>query len=379
MIGLRDSTRTSDRIRVLIIEPAGLLWGSERALLDLLGAIDRDRFDVTVACPQDGPLQSRLDELDIDTASLPIATLHTRGKVVRLNAMLAIGLLLLRMRPQVIHLNQAGITRISAIPARMLGIPLVTHVRIDEDADLLQHRLPRNLAPRVAIAVSNSVARGLEGCPCEVRVVYDAYSRRQPQRSRAEVRNSLGIALDTPVICIAARLSDGKRHDLLIRALQILPNPATHLLIVGGDGEDSSGRAYGTSVRALVRDLNLQERVTFTGMRDDVLDFLVASDIVALPSDRETFGRVLLESLSVGTPIVGVDQGGPREIIGENERGYLFTRGDVSSLAESISKALANRAESAHRTVAGSAWVAERCAPEIHAERIQQIYTDVLV
>lgn len=367
------------RPRVLIVEPAGLLWGSERALLDLLDAFDRERFEIVVACPPESPILPHLKQLGIQSICLPLALLHTRGRLARIRAMFGLAAAMWQLRPDLVHLNQAGIIRLASLPAKWMGIPIISHVRLAEDAVLIRNRLSSRLAPRAAIAISDWIGERLQGGSTSVRRVYDPYKFVRPLRARSDVRQSFGIPSDAPLVSMAARLCDGKRHDLLIRAIALLPDSRSQLLLIGGEtGGKRGGPSYESQLRAIAAELGLARRVTFAGIRDDVLDLLAASDVVALPSESEAFGRVLLESLSVGVPIVGSDTGGPREIIGNFERGYLFSSGDVQSLADALAQALGSKLESERRTRAGTAWVQTQCSPAGHARQIEAIYTEVL-
>ena len=84
---------------------------------------------------------------------------------------------------------------------------------------------------------------------------------------------------------------------------------------------------------------------------------MLASDVVVVTTDNEPLGRVLLEALSLEIPIVAAAAGGPREIIGDNERGLSFAAGDATGLAarivETISDAASTRARTTSRCASG--------------------------
>lgn len=79
--------------------------------------------------------------------------------------------------------------------------------------------------------------------------------------------------------------------------------------------------------------------VHFLGFKDNVLDYLSAADIVALPSYREGMPRSLLEALALGKIIVTTDAAGCRETVRQGWNGFLCIPGDAASLADAISKA----------------------------------------
>jgi glycosyltransferase involved in cell wall biosynthesis len=81
-----------------------------------------------------------------------------------------------------------------------------------------------------------------------------------------------------------------------------------------------------------VKDLGLEHRVTFTGARKDIREIFSISEIVySLSTKPESFGRTVLEALSLGRPVLGYDHGGVGEILSE-----IFKSGKValSSISE---------------------------------------------
>ncbi|MEH6578329.1 MAG: glycosyltransferase [Amphritea sp.] len=87
-----------------------------------------------------------------------------------------------------------------------------------------------------------------------------------------------------------------------------------HGLIVGG--EDPKRQAYAQELRAKVKQLGLDDEITFTGNRSDIWDVYAVSDLVlSLSTKPESFGRAVLEALSLGVPVAGYDHGGVGEIL----------------------------------------------------------------
>ena len=104
------------------------------------------------------------------------------------------------------------------------------------------------------------------------------------------------------------------------------------LLVVLGDGELRS------SLEEQARALNLEGRVLFTGMRNDVPEIVSCCDVFALPSINEGFGVVLLEAMAVKCPIVATGVGGVPEVILDGITGILVPPKDPAQLAQAILK-----------------------------------------
>ncbi len=95
---------------------------------------------------------------------------------------------------------------------------------------------------------------------------------------------------------------------------------------------------------------------------------------MVLASRQESFGRVLLEALALETPVVAPDLGGPAEIVGRSERGFLFRSDDADSLAVTLEEALSQPEIARERARLGREWVSIMCSPERHAVSIQRLW-----
>lgn len=136
------------------------------------------------------------------------------------------------------------------------------------------------------------------------------------------------------VLTLPGRLTRLKGHHDFIDLIDSLKdqNLAVHGLIVGG--EDPKRQAYAHELYARVKELGLENDITFTGNRSDMREIYAISDVVlSLSKKPESFGRTVLEALSIGTPVVGYDHGGVGEILGE-----LFPEGRVLLNTQGLDK-----------------------------------------
>ena len=130
-------------------------------------------------------------------------------------------------------------------------------------------------------------------------------------------------ARDRQLLVLPGRLTRLKgHHDFigLIGAL-IAEGRPVHGLIVGG--EDPRRHAYAEELRQAVRERGLGQHISFTGARSDIREIYAISDLVlSLSTKPESFGRTVVEALSLGIPVVGYDHGGVGEILA-----HLFPAG----------------------------------------------------
>ena len=154
----------------------------------------------------------------------------------------------------------------------------------------------------------------------------------QPPADRAATRALLG--LNGPTVLSVGHLIDRKGHDFAIRAVADLPGVT---LLIAGDGPREA------SLRALVADLGIAERVRFLGHVDQhqLPALYGAADITASCSDREGIANVLLESLACGTPLVATPVWGSPEVVRVPEAGRLVADRSVEAIRNGLAELLA--------------------------------------
>jgi glycosyltransferase involved in cell wall biosynthesis len=110
--------------------------------------------------------------------------------------------------------------------------------------------------------------------------------------------------------------------------------PATRLVIAGR----MIDKVYAAELNACVRQANLQERVQFVGeVPQATLAVLMRqAKVFVLPSYTEGLGRVIVEAMTVGTPVLASAAGGVRELVKDDETGLLVAPGDEGALKERL-------------------------------------------
>ena len=291
--------------------------------------------------------------------------------------------LAVRRRPALIHVNNEPLcNRAAVFVGRLLGVPVVAHVR----GDLHETRLLRWLysLPAHFIPVSNWVSANLGrlGVPAEKRTpVYDGIEldRLDLTADGAAFRRRHGIAPAAFVVGLVGLLIPWKGQRLMLEAGRILLQriPDLQLVLVGGTPDECV--EYEAELRALAGQPQFGGRVVFTGHVSDMAAAYNGLDVVVSASTSpEPLGTVVIESLALARPLVAPDHGGAVEMVEQGRTGLLFHAGDAQSLAEAILALHADPALGKRLGAAARQHALQTFAVRTHANRVQAIFDDVL-
>jgi 1,2-diacylglycerol 3-alpha-glucosyltransferase len=155
--------------------------------------------------------------------------------------------------------------------------------------------------------------------------------RPMPDVDRQAMRRRYGLDLDRYTLLFVGRVDGEKRIDLLIRALNLINRDDIQLAVAG------RGAAANT-LKKLAQDLNLGDRVRFTGYipDEDLPGLLNSVDVFAMPSEAELLSIASLEALSCGRPILAANSQALPELVDHGINGYLFNPGDARDAARAI-------------------------------------------
>lgn len=270
---------------------------------------------------------------------------------------------------RVVCANSQKALFVSALATRLMRRPLVwiLHDIITDPAFSKHTRraavLFANLFASRVVANSEATARAFVeagGKSERVRIVYCGFdAKAHPQGSpaaAAELRQRFGLG-DAPVIGLFGRLTPWKGQHVLLAALRDLPD--VQVLLVGSAmfGQE----AYEAELRQLAEKEGLTQRVRFAGFQDDVAGLMAGVDVVVHSSTHaEPFGRVVVEGMLSGRPVVATSGGGVNEIVQDGSTGLLVPPNEPKALATAISRLLTDKAFAASLGAAGRTSAAKR-------------------
>ena len=141
------------------------------------------------------------------------------------------------------------------------------------------------------------------------------------------------------IISSVGRVTQLKDYETFIKAILIVKNeiPNVAALIVGGVRSDKED--YLNSLKKLIKELNLEKNIIFTGSQSKIEQIYALSDVVISSSKKpESFGRAVAEAICMNKPVIATNHGGVKDIIIENVNGFFFEVGDDKELAMNILK-----------------------------------------
>lgn len=333
-------------LNVLQVIPTLDRSGAEKQMVLLAAGLPRDRFRVEVAAlTRLGPL-----EADLHAAGVPVTAIAKRHKLDPI----AFGRLLKFLKKRRFDVVQtwlfAGNTygRLAALRANV-PVVIATEMAVDLWKGYKQLAIDRWLSRWTDRVVGNSQAvvdyYREAGVPAErLALIYSGIDGVEPpQVDPAEVRTSLGLPAQCPLVLFAGRLAAQKAVGDLIDALDLLQHVRPDLCgLIVGEGPlrmqlEDRAHAY-----------RLDQNVRFLGHREDVPRLLAASDVLVLPSLYEGLPNVVLEAMQARKPVVATAAPGTAEAVIDQETGLLVPVHSPPALAEAIRKVIENPAL-AHR------------------------------
>ena len=381
-------------VPVVFLDQSGQLGGAELFLADLAQACSPWSRVVLL---EDGPFVSVLRDrgVFVETVALP-GKAKQWSKDAGVSAMVKAAPSLLALFQEVsrrlegaslIYGNTPKAIVLGGLMAWLRKRNLVVHLH-----DLLteEHFSPMNLkllgffVRRAGLVIANSKAtaesfKAIGGKPSLVEVVYNGFKpssfARPADFSQATLRTKLGLPSGL-MFGVFGRLTRWKGQHVALAALRSLPG--VHLAIVGEALFTDEDRAYRDELHRVAEEPGLQGRVHFFGFQSDVTPILQAMDVVVHCSVApEPFGRVIVEAMLAGTPVVATRGGGVDEIITDGHDGFLVPSADPVALALAVGRIMQDPATGSKLATAGLHSARERFSMEQTVGRICQLLKDV--
>ena len=144
---------------------------------------------------------------------------------------------------------------------------------------------------------------------------------------------------DKFIVSSVGRVTQLKDYETFIKAILLVKKEIPNIigLIVGGVRSDKED--YLNSLKSLIKELNLEENIIFTGSQNKIEQIYALSDVVISSSKKpESFGRAVAEAICMNKPVIATNHGGVKDITIENVNGFFFEVSNDKELADNILK-----------------------------------------
>lgn len=163
----------------------------------------------------------------------------------------------------------------------------------------------------------------------------EVFSPAAAKWARSAIRAEMGFADTDVVIGTVGRLVYEKGlGELFATAEELTSKHKTWKFLVVGPGE--AGQRRGAVPAGRIEALRASGSVFFADWRENVSHWLAAMDIFVLPSHREGVPRACMEAASMELPVIATDIRGCREVVNDNQTGFLVPLKDRKALARAI-------------------------------------------
>ena len=369
---------------ILFANHSGRVSGAEQSLLVLLHALSDGPYRAVCACPPTGPFQEAVSEIKCRAVEAPFRRLYKTWNPVSLCGEAAHEAWLVRslckaireVQPDLLHSNSTTAHLAGTIAARAMRVPSIWHVRDVAPLGPLGYFLGR-MSDRI-VAISKAVACTVRhyASAAQIEVVYNGIDAGTFAASAAPgtLRAELALPPRAPLVGMVGQLVPWKGHRVFLEAMRRISGLVRNAsgIVVGSDLFNDHPE-YAAELHARQRTMGLVGSVHFLGYRRDVATVMADIDVLMAPSSNEPFGRVAIEAMALGKPVVVSDSGGLPEIVVDKVTGRICPTGNAAAFADAVVELLTDRRLAAQHGAAGR----ERVMSVFSADRMVQNMTRI--
>ncbi len=373
--------------RILFVNIEGRISGAEKSLLLLIEHLN-SKHQTHLACPKQGDLAEAARILGCQTHTIPapvpkVSYLSISYFVYWLVTSIRIWFLTLYLRAEIVHANSTYAAVVSLFATVGSGAKLIWHVR-----DFTRHRTILRFCgtfSKRAIAISESVRLHLNtmGVDTEkVTVVYNGISSKMAARPDHKVADASKFPSHSPhsmTFCNIGQFVPWKRQDLFIEAAARVAAETkdVRFLLVGADifGRNDE---YRCRLERCADKLGISKQLSWVPWHKDMGHIWRSIDCLVHTAEREPFGRVVVEAMACGVPVIAADACGPSEIIADGHTGLLCKPGDPVSFSRAMLQLVKTPELMRNISSNASQHVYDRFSAESTAESVGRIYEEIL-
>jgi glycosyltransferase involved in cell wall biosynthesis len=376
--------------KILYLNPSSEVGGAERSLLDLLKHLDKKQYYPIVSFPSEGKLTWELERIEIERKVIgfhpEISKLSRENGNRSFHQFLSIPLYLL---PTIIKMGRFVRSRdidvivtngikchfIGSMVSLMTRTRLIWHVRDLVEKGWLKWMLRTwgRFFPDKIITNSHAVS-GIFSGNRRKEVVYNGIdlSHFRSGINGRRIRSQFKMGKDTMLIGTIGHFAPLKGYEELLEAIgEVVKAGYDVKLAIVGDAVYQNSNRYKQKILRILKD-----KIILTGFREDISELLASFDLSVLPSRSEGFGRVNLEAMAMGKPVISTKIGGIPEVVLDGVTGILVPPRDSKALSHAVMMLLSDSHLRESMGQEGRRRVEEHFTLQAHVQRIERIYAE---
>jgi len=297
----------------------------------------------------------------------------------------------MKEKPTIVHTHTSKAGLLGRLAAKFAGVPIIVHTphghvffgyfgslktKIFVNLERLASRVTDKIVALTSKEKDDYLLFNIDS-EDKFNVIHsgvdlDRFRELSPEEKQ-KFKGKLGIPENSLIVGTVGRLVAVKGPEYLVRAARYIISefPNTFFLFAG-DGDLKQ------KLRKRAVELGIQNNIIFLGWRSDVAKILSVYDVFILPSLNEGMGRVLVEAMALGKPLVASDVGGIPDLVTHGENGFLVPPKNSKELAKYIQILLEDIKQREKMGLAGKEMVVN-FSDEIMVESISKMYNELLI
>lgn len=393
---MRKKRSDSNRIKVLRVKTRLTIGGPDTHVLLLNTGLDKEKFAsyLVTGTVSNGEYDAIHIAKELGVKPIVIPELK-RNIMLRDDIIAFIKLfnIIRRVKPDIVHTHTAKAGTLGRFAAIINRVPIRLHTfhghvfhsyfnRLSTGIYIMIEKILARFTHKI-IVISKSqlddVAEKYKIAPekkCSIIPLGLDLSLFLSLAGKKDLRGELSIDREMLVVGMVGRLVDVKNHRMFLEVVAGIcrtdPDIKAKFMIVGDGPLRNDLEGYAT-------ELNIKDRIIFTGWRRDLGSVYNTLDIACLTSLNEGTPISLIEAMASGKAVLSTDVGGVRDVVTHGETGLLVSSGDIQGFSSSLVRLLSDRDLRDEMGKRGRSAVSEKFSKERLVRDIERLYVEELV
>lgn len=367
-------------IKVLNIISDLNVGGAGKCVINFCKNYNKKKFEIVVVVPEGSELVPELKK----TSARVIEVDGLKNKSLDIKSFFKLRKIIKEEKPDIVHTHASSIAKLAARFVRGTKVIYTRHSvfpvsdRIKYGVGRWAYKTVNEFTSDRIIAVAEAAKENLTDGGIDenmIDVILNGVEKieESSKADKEELKKEYGIENDEKVVGILARLEKVKGHEYFIDAAKIVLESGikAKFLILGTGAEEEY-------LKQKVKDMNLEDKIIFTGFIKNVKDFVNIFDVqVNCSYGTEATSLALLEGMSIGVPAVVTDYGGNPGVIKDGKNGFLVPIKSPEKTAEAIIKILSDNALNEKLKKKSIEIFNEKFTVKVYTKNIEEEYVKV--